>query len=256
MRTALLLFILAATVTACASRIPEPVNHPYSQQKKLQASQHWEVLAYDLAGRINKQLIQSDHITQAVFVEETCGDEGEICAPGQVSAFNEAFRDLLITNLVDYGVPTSNHDHGEAIKVLYKVQVVRHRANRVRTIQPGVLTGLSAAILVLRNAPSELRILAGGIAADVANSTMATHSRHEVIITTSMIRDNHYLFRASDIYYINDRDFWHYQENLSKSKTIQLTSASSPEKAATVAILSKVPDPPATVTVPDHNENL
>ncbi|HSL39869.1 MAG TPA: hypothetical protein VK857_05810 [Desulforhopalus sp.] len=256
MRTALFLVVLAATVTACTARIPEPVNHPYSQQKKLQASQHWEVLAYDLAGRINRQLIQSDHITHAVFVEETCGDEGKICAPGQVSAFNEAFRDLLITNLVDYGVPTSNRDHGEAIKVLYKVQVVRHQANRVRTIQPGVLTGLSAAVLVLRNAPSELRILAGGIAADVANSTMASHSRHEVIITTSMIRDDRYLFRATDIYYINDRDFWHYQENLSKSKTIQLTSASSPEKAATVGILSKVPDRPAAATVPDHTENL
>lgn len=193
----------------------------------MQASQHWQVLALDLANRINNQLILSDNINKNVFVQETCGDESTPCEPLTVPAFNEAFRDLLITNLVDYGVPTNNKQLEDTIDILYKVQVVRHNADRIRTIQPGLLTALSAAIVVLRNAPSELAILATGIGADVANTSMAVNGHYEVIITTSMVQDDKYLFRASDIYYINDRDFWQYSQHMPKSSTLTLTGKPS-----------------------------
>jgi hypothetical protein len=208
---------------SCTSRIPEPVNYPYSQQLKLQASQHWEVLADDLANRINNELIRSDHVDKAVFVKETCGDEATPCSPNKTSSFNEAFRDLLITKLFDFGIPTNSRKDDETIEILYKVQVVRHNANRIRTVQPGLLTGLSTAIVVLRNAPSELMVIAGGVAADVANTSMSSTSNLEVIITTSLITKDRYLFRASDIYYINDKDFYHYQEQLPQTKTISLS---------------------------------
>lgn len=209
----LIFAIIGLTIFGCASRIPEPISYQYSQQHKMQASHHWEILAADLANRINNQLILSDNIDTAVFVKETCGDEQTLCKDNETSPFNEAFRDLLITDLVNLGIPTRSQRDEDAIEIFYKVQPVRHDANRFRTLQPGVLTAISSAILVLRNAPSELLLLAGGVGADIANTNLTFSSNYEVIITTSMIQKKNYLFRSSDIYYINDRDIRHYQDS-------------------------------------------
>ena len=215
-----ILFILCS----CTSRIPEPVNHDYSQQQKMQSSQHWEVLAQDLADRINNQLILTDNIARPVFVKTTCGDESTPCEELQTSSFNEAFRDLLITNMFDYGIPTNSTPDGESLKVQYKVQIVRHNSDRARTLQPGLLTALSAAIVVLRDAPSNLLIFASGLLADATNTSLAVKGSYEVIITTSMIDKGRYLFRASDIYYINDKDFLHYRDTFPSATSLKLST--------------------------------
>jgi hypothetical protein len=221
----LLSYVLAfLLISGCASRIPEPIAYPYSQQQNMEASYHWQVLAEDLANRINNELIITDNINKTVFVKETCGNEGSPCTPSETSSFNEAFRDLLITNLVGFGIPTNQQKDDDTLEIHYKVQVVRHNSERIRTLQPGLLTGLSAAIVVLRNAPTELVTLAIGTAVDVANANMTGNGQYEIIITTSMLISGKYLFRASDIYYINDKDFWHYQTKMPQSKTMKLTS--------------------------------
>ncbi|MGB3212594.1 MAG: hypothetical protein WBB19_17970 [Desulforhopalus sp.] len=224
MRSVYILVLIIFFICGCSSRIPEPVSYPYSQQKKMQASAHWKLLAADLAGRINNELILTDNILKAVYVKETCGNDSTSCKTGETSSFNEAFRDLLITNLFGFGVPVKNQPNQDAIEVGYKVQIVHHNSNRARSLQPGLLTGLSAAVAVLRNAPTEYIIMASGIAADVANTSLVDSGHYEVIITTSMTTDSRYLFRASDIYYINEKDFYHYQENMPPTKTIRLTS--------------------------------
>jgi len=253
MRTLLFFPLAVVILMGCTSRVPEPITHEYTQQKKMQASNHWAVLAQDLANKINNQLILSDNIEKAVFVEETCGNEATPCSPNETSSFNEAFRDLLITSLYSYGIPTNSTPDPESINVLYKVQIVRHNANRARTIQPGLLTALSAAVIVLRDAPSELLILASGIAADVANTTIATKGSYEVIITTSMVDNNQYLFRASDIYYINDKDFFHYQEIMPKTTTIKLSSKTAQKKEHS----EPYPQPqlPAPLQTPKENNS-
>ena len=216
-------------VGGCASRIPEPITYPYSQQQKMEASHHWQVLAEDLANRINNELIITDNITKTVFVKETCGNEAAPCNPTETGSFNEAFRDLLITNLVGFGIPTQQQKTDETLEIYYKVQVVRHNSERLRTLQPGLLTGLSAAVVVLRNAPADIITMALGAAADVANANMVTNGHYEIIITTSMLSGGKYLFRASDIYYINDKDFWHYQDHLPQAKTMKLTGPEKPQ---------------------------
>lgn len=190
----------------------------------MQASNHWAVLAQDLANRINNQLIITDNIDRTVFVEQTCGDEASTCEPNETSPFNEAFRDLLITGLYDYGIPTNSRHSPDAVEILYKVQLVRHNAKRIRTMTPGLFTTLSSAIIVLRDVPSELILLASGITADVANTGIAAMGHYEVIITTSIVDKDQYLFRASDIYYINDKDFSQYQEIMPQTKTFRLSS--------------------------------
>lgn len=234
----------------CASRIPEPIAYPYSQQQKMEASHHWQVLAADLADRINNELIITDNINKAVSVKETCGNDAHPCAANETSSFNEAFHDLLVTNLVGFGIPTKPQGDEDSLTINYKVQTVRHSSDRLRTLQPGVLTGLSAAIVVLRNAPSELVNLAIGTALDVANANFTTHGHYEVIITTSVLKGEQYLFRASDIYYINDRDFWHYQESFPQAKNLRLTSADAQRQREKQAPLPQTvrPAPAPSVT--------
>lgn len=136
-------------------------------------------------------------------------------------------------------MPTKSRLDEKSITIHYKVQIVYHNTDRIRSLQPGILTGLSAAVMVLYNAPSELIILASGMAADIANTSLVQSGHYEVIITTSMVLKDQYLFRASDIYYINDEDFFHYQENMPQTKTIML-SANNRRKQDVVAELPQV----------------
>ena len=224
MRHLLLLATTILLVSACG-RIPEPVGYTYTTQEKMQAAHHWNVLAKDLSNRINNELIRSDFLSTTIFVKETCGDDGVPCPKGSTSEFDEGFRDLLITELVNFGIPTSSVPDQEAITVNYKVQLVRHNTNRLRTVQPGFVTALTAAVTVLRNATPEVLSLAVAGGVDYVNSSYARKTDIEAIITTSMVFRNRYFFRSSDIYYINNADYHHYQNNKGTAKEIQLTSS-------------------------------
>ena len=224
MKCLLLLVTSLFLITSCA-RIPEPVGYEYSKQQKMQAVHHWNVLAKDLSNRINNELIRSDFLNTTIYVKTTCGNDSNSCEERETSEFNEGFRDLLITELVAYGIPTSAIPDNEAITVNYKVQIVRHRKNRYRTIYPGVITALTTAVTVLRNAPSMFLTIGSAAGVDFFNGTYAQKTDLEVVITTSMIFRKKYFFRSSDIYYINAEDYYHYHENNNTAETVQLTNS-------------------------------
>ncbi len=246
-----LLFVLplaALSLSSCyQSRIPEAVTYPYSQQRKSQAARHWDVLAKDLAAKINTRLVLTGNSQTPVFVEYNCGDDTAPCRPGETSPFNEAFRDLLITNLYDYHIPVRVKASEAALEVTFKVQIVRHAAKRLPATRPGVITTLSAAVAVLRNAPESLVIMATGAGLDLANTNLAINDHNEIIITTSMTQRGEYIFRSSDIYYINDPDFWHYLEKTPDGSQLRFSSRTLRQKerdAATPLIPDVVPIPP------------
>jgi hypothetical protein len=220
MRT-VLICLLILFLSSC-SRIPQPASYAFSEQQKMQAAHHWDVLANDVANQINNQLIISDYVDKSVFVKTTCGTDANPCQRGETTQFNEGFRDLLITRLVNFGVPTSIDKKISDIEVNYKVQVVYHASNR-STLAPGTLTAITAAVAVFRNAPATLQALVIAAGLDFAIAAGPRNGHYEVIITTSMVADEKYLFRTSDIYYISDPDFWHYQ-NVPTGKTIQMVS--------------------------------
>lgn len=232
------LFILFALVGTGCSRLPEPVGYDYSVQQKMQAAYHWEVLASDVANRINKELIRNDFISTPVFVKETCGDEKEPCKPLQTTAFNESFRDLLITKLVNLGIPTASDPGNGALTINYKAQLVYHATDRIRTIKPGNISTLALGIAVLRHAPPDLFFLGLAGAADLANASYVQSSHYEVVITTSIIEKDQFIFRQSDIYYINDQDFWHYFQDNTEAEAIAVTDVHSlsPEEQGSNAI--------------------
>jgi hypothetical protein len=227
------IFAIFGLILVCScSRIPEPSGFEYSSQSKLQAAHHWDVLALDIANQINNELLKDNLLDTAVYVRKTCGEDDAPCKPNETSQFDEAFHDLLVTELVRFGIPTSVQPQLGTITVNYKVQTVYHQANRFRTLAPGTITGLTAAVEVLRNAPSEIVAIATAGAIDLGNSAYVRNGHYEVIITTSMVSMRQYLFRSSNIYYINDEDFWHYQASNGKAKEIRMTNSDfAPRKA-------------------------
>ncbi len=214
----------------CNARIPEPATYPYSQQQKSQAAWHWNVLAQDVANRINEQLALTGNFDKSLYVEYNCGSDSVPCKPNETSPFNEAFRDLLITNLYNLQIPTKVQPDETALNINFKVQTVRHASRRVQTIQPGIITALSAGIAVLRNAPANLILMASGGALDIANTSFVENGHYEIIITTSIAKNGEYFFRSSDLYYINDPDFWHYMETFPDGGPLTFSTKTSQQK--------------------------
>ncbi len=221
-----LLFLLFAMALAAASgcvRSPQPETYPFTTQQKMQAAHHWDVLANDVANQINNELIRRGYLETPVYVRHICGNDAE-CGPGTAFPFDEAFNDLLTTQLVNFGVPTLAENDDSGLVVNYKVQLLFHSDPPRQWPRPGVLTALTGGIIVLRNAPDEVVALAAAAATDILRATSVVNGRYEVIISTSIVDNNVYLMRKSDIYYINDPDFWQYQRSRPAAE-IELTSA-------------------------------
>ncbi len=240
MRVSLLIVSFCFLVFGC-SYIPNPAPYEYSEQKKMQAAQHWNTLAEDVANKINNELIRNDFLNASVYVKETCGNDAEPCDQNETSQFNEGFRDLLVTQLVNFGIPTNTEINRDVIVVDYKVQVVHHSSDRVPVPPTGAITTLTSVIAVLRDAPKELIAIALAGTLDIYKAVSTMHSNYEVIITSSMVSKNIYIFRSSDIYYINDSDFWHYKDYGGKSREIQLTGTDMTEQP-TVEENTRIPD--------------
>ncbi|WP_319547515.1 hypothetical protein [Desulfogranum marinum] len=215
--------LVAVTMFAGCLRIPQPTGYAYTKQQKMQAAHHWQVLANDVASQINTELINREYLVTPVYVRHSCGLP-DTCGKGETFPFDEGFNDLLVSQLVKFGVPTRAAKEEDALVVDYKVQVLYHQANRHQWLQPGVLTALTAGIVVFRNAPGEILALATAGAVDAALATTVVNGHYEVIITTSIVDDNRYIMRSSNIYYINDADFWHYQQ-ASPAPELELTSS-------------------------------
>lgn len=224
MRTSLLLIfsgIILCLVSACI-RLPQPQGFFYSEQRKMQAAHHWNVLANDIANRINSELIRQNYLNTPVYVRHNCGSP-DVCGSGDTFPFDEGFNDLLTTQLVNFGVNTLVKED-DGLIVDYKVQIIQHRANRRQWPQPGMFTALTAGILVFRDAPSTIASLAAAATIDTLNAVSVTNGHFEIVITTSIVDGNRYVMRTSDLYYINDVDFWQYQQ---------------PQPAAEVGLISR-----------------
>ncbi len=218
----LLILIISCCFAGCI-RIPQPVGYGYSKQSKMQAAHHWEILANDVANDINRELIARGYLVDPLYVRHSCGLP-DSCGAGETFPFDEGFNDLLVSELVGFGVPIQVAQEEDAMIVDYKVQVLYHNATRYQWPQPGVITALAAGIVVFKDAPSELINLAIAGATDLARTTSVVNGHYEVIITTSISDNNKYIMRSSNIYYINDEDFWHYQ-NMTPATELELTSS-------------------------------
>ena len=217
----LLLLLVLASLVGCAKG-----PSWFSGEKEMDSARQWNVLANDVANRINDELIRKKQYNASIHVRNGCATPNN-CGPGETSAFDEGFHDLLTSQLVSFGIHTQTSAEHADLLVDYKVQVVYHAGEWQAWSwpKPGVATALSAGIMVLRDAPWSLVAAAG--AYDLFRANYRDSGQYEVIITTSITQSSRYVMRFSDIYTIPNMDFWQYRKT-TPAPEIRLTGPTRP----------------------------
>lgn len=207
-RTSLIVFALAV-LAGCANQ-PIGERYPMSEQKKVEAVQHWGAIAADAVEQTRIALIGKDFARgKPLYVMEDSSTH-----------FDRAFRNYMITSLVNSGLPVSTEKKG-AIEISYETQVVRHGASFDPALfgyKPGMATVGTAGFWILRNASTTgiaVGTLAGAIGYDAYKATEPTGV--ELLITTSIVHDNRYVMRNTDAYYIEKADAYLFEPCRSKS---------------------------------------
>lgn len=203
---------LLAGLGGCSSLdIPRAEHYPATDQLKARAVHHWNVLADDVATRVSATAVPAAAQASGVYHLQSSA----------VSPFHRAFSSLLLTRLVNHGVPmaTQPTEGGQVhARILFDVQVVQHASTAFNAPQ-FPLTFLAAGLSVLRGMylypPSEAGGAALGMAAalgmDVAQQQMFGRAqggptRTELLVSTSVEQGQRIVARTSDIYYIDAED--------------------------------------------------
>lgn len=212
-----LLMSLMVSISGCAqlktpaAPIPENFALENKFQKHMQTSQHWKVVADDLADQMKQVMQQKKLTSKPVYLN----------LQTSVTPFTRAFNDFLITRLVQKGVAVSQVKTGSRI-YNYKIQLLKYESQRGTLVSDKVKwTTLAAGLVVVRNIADALNVdgavLGAGAALDAANLNFAPNL--EVIITSSLLDGSVFIARSSDIYYANEADIHFYQNSLSKQRT-------------------------------------
>lgn len=206
--------VLCATVSAsCATLdVPRAENYPATSQQKARAVHHWDVLADDVAQRIQFK-------TQQLAAETAV--PGYHLVSGTASPFHRAFADLLLTRLVNRDLPMSTVSRVADVPlgiIRFDVQVVQHSSAAFNP-PPLPLTVLSVGLSVLRNfylnPPSELGGAALGVGAALTMDLSDQHfsgkasggpTRTELLVSTTVEHGTRIVARTSDVYYIESKD--------------------------------------------------
>lgn len=213
----LALFLFGASLlNACANiknpDAPVPINFPHSTQQHLQASQHWAIVAADIADQILIDLTNNHLLDKPVYVNSLSSK----------TEFNKALNDFLITELVKNGVKVSRVKE-KNIVLDYKAQVVKFKSSR-DVLLPSKLkwTSLAGGLVVGRLLADAIDIntfdglaLTGGAVADLWITNQAPNL--ELVVTSSIVSNQIYVSRATNLYYANVDDIHLYEVGGSNS---------------------------------------
>ncbi len=195
----ILLLLVPTFLISCTSQIPVATNYPYTEQQKMQAPHHWEVLAAEVVW----QLEQSKRVANSMplFVvpkfhlpskeNPTIWTTTKPLAVADESnrlitiPFKRAYQNYLITQLVNAGYNVVDDSKAAELLMTFDIQLVKHNDRPVRS--PDIISKIG-------------RVLAGS--ADGAYVGIEA-SPYEVVITTSVKRGNAYVMSHTGTYYIN-----------------------------------------------------
>jgi len=196
---------LVLLLAGCNSQIPLATTYKMTGQHKMQAAEHWDILASDVAARVRAALDDRVELRLLAIDVDTDQDQGP---------FHKVFKELLTSQLVQRGVQVPEREENQ-LELIYTVQVVKHGA-RFQRPPPGLLTLIGAGISVSRDITASFIYGAApaGLLSDVAVGHLTSHSAQEVVVTTRLVWKNRYVMHSSDIYYINDAENLHYGEPL------------------------------------------
>ncbi|GAB4217952.1 MAG: hypothetical protein Fur007_21820 [Rhodoferax sp.] len=186
---------------ACGtSPIPVSENFPLTVQPKVRSAGHWELLAQDVVKQ-TLQGLSKVGTTSNLYV----------ALPPNASPFDLAFREFLITELVNAGRVVQTTPE-RAIELSYQTQVVRHESARPHFV-PGKFTMITSGLYALYGLSKEHldAQLAGGLGVamvadmvDSVNSGGPTHT--ELVLTTTVAAAGRFLTRKTDVYYVEEDD--------------------------------------------------
>lgn len=204
-----LMVIALALLAGCANQ-PIGERYPMSEQKKVEAVQHWGAIAADAVEQTRLALSGRDFAKgKPLYVMENADTQ-----------FDRAFRNYMITSLVNSGLQVSTEKQG-AIEISYETQVVRHGDSfdpSAFGYKPGMATAGTAGFWILRNASTTgiaVGTLAAAVGYDAYKATEPTGV--ELLITTSIVNANRYVMRNTDAYYIEKADAYLFEPCRSKS---------------------------------------
>ena len=193
-----------ATLVGCATRAPIPLaeNFELTVQPKVRSAGHWELVSRDV---VAQTLATLDKAGVAP------GTQLHVALPLNPSSFDLAFRDFLITKLVQSGAPVQQMP-GQTLDVTYHAQLVRHNSERPHFI-PGQFTMLAAGLMAaygLRHEHIDAQMLGAlGLtaAADYgASINSGGPTNTEMVLTTTVTRGGQYIARKTDVYYLENAD--------------------------------------------------
>lgn len=196
--------LLCLPLFAGCSSVPIAEPFPDTSLRKAKSAEHWNVIAGDVASQTAGLRNRPELQGKPLYVSPS----------GDNSDFSRGFQSMLISKLVNGGMNVATRPEG-AVQVTYEAQVVRH-LGRQDDYQPGTMTALAGGILVAReiavgSASSTAKAVGATALVAGADLLIAYGKQHsatntEVIITTSVIDNNKYLMRKTDVYYVEDAE--------------------------------------------------
>jgi len=209
---AMAVMIAVSGCTAQYSEVPIAKNFPTSDQKKLQAAAHWDVVAADISAKLRMEI---DGKVQR--------NEGLYISSSRQTPFNHAVETELIASLVSDGY-TVLKTPGNAIEVAVDTRVVEFSPKRIQAKNIGVPTALVSGVWVLSEVDATLAgaATAAVAAADLSrlfNSDNASGAtpQTEIMVSVSVSNQNQYLALSKNTYYVTDADINLYRAVRSKT---------------------------------------
>ncbi|GEM_PF-6197790 len=192
----LLLFTALIFFTGCLtpySQSPIAVNFKTTEQPKLQAAAHWNIIAKD----ISKEL--TTYRKTPIYIESS----------NQKTTFDNLFVKMLKSSMVQRGATiVTDKKYAKAVmRVDTKKVYFTRKLTHPRRV--GVLAGLGAGVFLLRNANAGQIAAASVLALEGVNyyeSRFDSIPHSELVIHIDIFDDKKVLDSLTKVYYVVDKD--------------------------------------------------
>lgn len=190
------------------SEAPIASNFAATDQLKAQSAAHWNVIANDVAKRL-----QPGMTNKVIYVTAPSND---------ATPFATAFRSQLISSLVNAGVVVNKTSTGSQLTLDIDTQLVRFSADRYQNRRFYSATALAGGLWGLHGLDiyPQTNFILGSVGLAAAYDWNKWYGQefasgptpqYELLVTTSLTDATRYVGRSTDAYYIADRDSQIYQ---------------------------------------------
>lgn len=195
---------VALGAVAGCSQVPVAGTYPVKYQHKMQSVSHWEHLARAVTERVREQVAVDPALA---------GKPLYIRQENRQTSFNDGFHSLLLTEMLNAGLPVSLAPEG-AHELRYHVELLQHAEAPLNRPTPGAITGLTATLLApgvvaedtFTTTQASLTGLGVGAAADLGIGGLSRETNTEMVFTVSIWDEDTLRFREQEIFYILPKD--------------------------------------------------